>query len=69
MDATDAGLVPTIALESSTHGQVNCLVFTYRRTSRAKDDPSTHIKVEWATALTGPWMEADGTHGEIISVE
>ena len=39
VDLATPGLMPTIAVESSVPGQMDCLVFTYRRTARAKDDP------------------------------
>jgi hypothetical protein len=61
--------MPTIAVQGSTPGVVDCLVFTYRRSNGAKDDPSTTICVEWATSLAGPWNKADGTHGEVIEVD
>ena len=45
------------------------LVFTYRRTQRAKDDNLTTIHVEWSSDLAGPWTEADGTHNETVIEE
>jgi hypothetical protein len=49
---------------------VNYLLFTYRRSDLAKDDPSTSINVQWATGLVGPWTNAvNGTSGVVILSE
>jgi hypothetical protein len=57
----DAGLLPTISTNA------NYLLFTYRRSDLARDDPSTSINVQWATGLSGPWTNAvNGTSGVVI---
>jgi hypothetical protein len=42
------------------------LLFAYRRSDLAKNDPSTTIKVEWTTDLAGAWTDAVGTPGVVI---
>ena len=45
------------------------LAFTYRRTWLSRDDPQASISAEWSTDLAGPWTTADGSQGELITVE
>jgi hypothetical protein len=44
----------------------NYLLFTYRRTDRSKNDPSTVIKVEWNNGLSGTWTDAAGSPGVVV---
>ncbi|MEI6673590.1 MAG: Ig-like domain-containing protein [Verrucomicrobiota bacterium] len=44
------------------------LLFTYRRTDMAKNNPATSIKVEWTADLAGPWTDIITTQG-VVSVE
>lgn len=44
-------------------GSEDYLEFTYRRTDLAHQDASVSIKVEWASDLAGPWLDASVTPG------
>ncbi len=72
MSRMDVDLLPTVSLvvADPDGNAVNSeyLLFTYRRTDRAKNDPSTTIKVEWGTNLVGPWTNAAGTN-QVVMVE
>jgi hypothetical protein len=61
---SDTDLLPTVELASvnldGNPGDEDYLVFTYRRTDLARDDPFTVIHVEWSTDLTGPWSDTSG---------
>ncbi|MCP5543531.1 MAG: tandem-95 repeat protein, partial [Akkermansiaceae bacterium] len=67
----DTGLLPTAATvladpDNDTNNSPY-LVFTYRRTDRANDDPLVTIGVQWSTSLTGSWSAAtDGVDGVVI---
>jgi hypothetical protein len=50
-------------------GSEEYLFFTYRQSHLSRIDPTTSVEVEWATNLAGPWVVADGDHGEVISNE
>jgi hypothetical protein len=69
-DVNNANLLPTVKLVTEDPDgdtvSSNYLLFTYLRTDRAKNDPSTSIRVEWNTNLAGAWNSADGTLGEVI---
>ncbi len=41
------------------------LLFTYRRSDTAADDPDTAIEVEWTTDPAGPWTPASTTPGVV----
>ena len=66
----DAGLlpVPSVVNADPDGNSVNddYLLFTYRRTDLAKNDPDISIKVEWNTSLSGVWTSSTGTPGVII---
>jgi lysophospholipase L1-like esterase len=66
----DAGLSPTVERVSAdldgNPGNEDYLLFSHRRTDRAHTDPSTAIKVEWATGLAGPWTDSALTPGVIV---
>jgi hypothetical protein len=72
-DQPDAALLPTVSMVAAdldgNPGTENYLLFTYRRTDVARDDPLTSIKVEWGTDFSSPWTAADTTHGEVIQVQ
>jgi hypothetical protein len=69
----DSSRLPTVSMVvANPRGNLSSseyLLFTYRRTDRAKNNPSTTIKVEWDTDLVGQWTKADETHGEAIVIE
>ena len=69
VDSPDSALVPTAELVSANldgnPGNEDYMVFTYRRTDLAKDDPSATIKVEWSANLAGPWS---GTGGMVAQI-
>jgi VCBS repeat-containing protein len=60
----DINLLPTVELASANldgnPGDEDYLLFTYRRTDLANDDPLTTIHVEWSTDLAGPWSDTSG---------
>ncbi len=66
----DAAMLPTISRVSAVVGgntvPADYLLFTYRRTDRAKNDPSTAIKVEWNHGLSGTWTDAAGSPGVVV---
>jgi hypothetical protein len=66
----NAALLPVISMVTADpdNNAVNAdyLLFTYRRTDLAKNDPSTTIKVEWSTALTSGWTNTTGTPGVVV---
>ena len=68
----DTALLPTITMVNADpdddQTSDDYLLFTYRRTDLANEDPNTSVKVEWATSLAGPWTEADGNNDEVIVV-
>ena len=69
----DINLLPSISpVLANPAGNANSseyLLFTYRRTDRAKNDPSVTTKVEWATNLVGLWSDAQGTQGTVVVEE
>ncbi|MEO8614515.1 MAG: Ig-like domain-containing protein, partial [Luteolibacter sp.] len=69
---TDSNLLPTTSLVSANldtnPGTEDYLLFTYRRTDLANTDPSTTIRAQWATSLSGSWTDASGTPGVFIQV-
>jgi large repetitive protein len=69
----DAGLLPVPSfVNADPDGNLvneDYLLFTYRRTHLAKNDPDTLIKVEWNTTLTGTWTNIEGTPGVEVIVE
>ena len=68
----DASLLPTcspaVALPGGNPEDANCIRFTYRRTDRAKNNPSATLKVEWASNLMGPWTNSNVTANVVIDV-
>ena len=70
-NAPDTTRLPTAEMASIDNGgtPTEYLCFTYRRTDLAHTDPTMTIAAEWAPDLSGTWMTADGTHGEIIQIE
>jgi VCBS repeat-containing protein len=60
----DTALLPTLEMASANldgnPGDEEYLVFTYRRTDLARDDPSTDIQVEWSAGLAGSWGATTG---------
>lgn len=43
------------------------MLFSYHRSSIAKNDPFTHHSVEWNNGLTGTWAHANQTPGVVIT--
>ena len=68
----DSSLLPTISLVSAdpdnNSTNESYLLFTYRRTDLAKNDPRTTIRCEWGTSLVGAWNHAIGTAG-VVTIE
>ena len=66
----NSALLPTISMVTADpdNNLVNAdyMLFTYRRTDLAKNDPSAVIKVEWSTALTSGWTNTTGTPGVMV---
>jgi hypothetical protein len=66
----DSGLLPQVSLVTADPDENSVdddyMLFTYRRTQLAKNDPDTSIKVEWNTSLTGPWTDTNGTEGVVV---
>jgi hypothetical protein len=60
---------PVIADPDGINGSSAYLLFTYRRTDRANNDPLTTIKVEWDTDFVGPWTNAAGSPGVVVVEE
>ncbi len=60
----DTDLLPTVEMVSANldgnPGDEDYLLFTYRRTDLANDDPFTTIQVEWSTDLAGTWADVSG---------
>ncbi len=69
----DVNLLPTVSpvvADPDANGvNSDYLLFTYRRTDRAKNDASTTIKVEWSTDLAGQWANAVETSGVVVVEE
>ncbi len=69
----DVDLLPTVSpvvADPDANGvDSDYLLFTYRRTDRAKNDASTTIKVEWSTDLAGQWANAVETSGVVVVEE
>jgi hypothetical protein len=67
---SNSNLLPSISLVTADPDNnsinENYLLFTYRRTDLAKNDPKTTIRCEWSTTLTGSWTNAVGTAGAVI---
>ena len=68
----DSSLLPTISLVSAdpdnNSTNESYLLFTYRRTDLAKNDPRTTIRCEWGNSLVGAWNHATGTAG-VVTIE
>jgi hypothetical protein len=66
----DAALLPSVSLATvnldGQPGSEDYLVFSYRRTKLADEDPTVTITVEWSASLAGSWSAADGSHGEVV---
>ncbi|MGD7653376.1 MAG: Ig-like domain-containing protein, partial [Verrucomicrobiales bacterium] len=73
VNENDTGLLPTIALETADpDGNTvddDYLVFTYRRSDRANNDPLTTIGVQWSGTLFGSWADAATTDGVVVIEE
>ena len=69
----DVNLLPALSLVTAAltgdSTDTEYLLFTYRRTDMAKNDPLTNIKVEWTSDLAGPWTDAIGTPGVVMFEE
>jgi large repetitive protein len=67
---SNSNLLPTISLVTADPDNnsinENYLLFTYRRTDLAKNDPKATIRCEWSANLTGSWANAVGTAGAVI---
>ncbi len=65
-------LLPTCTLVDSLPGgnpeDPDYVRFTYRRTDRAKNNPSASIAVEWATALVGLWTNVNATANIVTEI-
>jgi lysophospholipase L1-like esterase len=70
VDFPDSQLNPAVDRVSAdldgNPGSEDYLLFGYRRTDRARSDPSTAIKVEWSGGLAGPWSDAGQTPGVFV---
>ena len=68
----NTALLPTISMVNADpdNNSINAdyLLFTYRRTDLAKNDPSTTINVQWSTSLTTGWTNTTGTPG-VVTLE
>jgi hypothetical protein len=68
---SNTNLLPTVATvladpDGDTNNS-NYVLYTYRRTDRAKNDPDTIIRVEWNDDFSGPWTNAiNGISGIVI---
>jgi hypothetical protein len=66
---SDSSLLPTAELASADMdglpGEEDYLLFSYRRTDEAKNDPFTTIKVEWSASLAGPWAGTGGMFEQV----
>lgn len=70
---SDLGLLPTATLATADpDGDMennDYLVFTYRRTRMAHEDPSTTLAVEWSSNFSDPWTDVNETSGVITTID
>jgi lysophospholipase L1-like esterase len=70
---SDLGLLPTATpVTADPDGDLendDYLVFTYRRTRMAHEDPSTTLAVEWSPNFADPWTDAHETPGVITTID